>query len=144
MKFKRRRRPGRGGSAVELTPLIDVVFLLLIFFMVSTTFERESVLDVELPQAGGEQRRAGDAEIAVSVSAAGEFAVNDQRLPDGELDTLVAALAVHSGKRVVVAADAAARHDAVVRVLDAAGRNGLTEVRILTRQPAAETLDGAD
>ena len=145
MKFARRRRPGRGGSAVELTPLIDVVFLLLIFFMVSTTFVRESVLDVELPEADGDQPQRRAAEIEVRISAAGEYAVNDRRLADGELATLLGALSNATGERLVVAADASVRHEAVVRVLDAAGRSGLTQVRILTRQAkAADARDDAD
>lgn len=145
MKFRRRRRPGRGGSTVELTPLIDVVLLLLIFFVVSTTFVRQSVLDVQLPQADGGQpeRRASDIEIRIS--AAGEYAVNDRRLADGELATLLRALSSETGERLVVAADAAARHEAVVRALDAAGRSGLTQVRILTRQgEAKDARDDAD
>jgi len=136
--FRRRRRPGRGATTVELTPLIDVVFLLLIFFMVSTTFKRESVLAVELPDAQGTPRELAAAEITVRVDASGLVAVNDERLPDGEVGTVAEALERASGERVVVAADAAARHDAVVRVLDSAGRSGLTEVRILTeREPSA-------
>ncbi|MCY3812476.1 MAG: biopolymer transporter ExbD [Gammaproteobacteria bacterium] len=142
MKFSRRRRPGRGASTVELTPLIDVVFLLLIFFMVSTTFKRESALAVELPDAQGAPRESAAAEITVRVGASGSVAVNDELLPDGEVGTVAAALDRASGARVVVAADAAARHDAVVRVLDAAGRSGLTEVRILTARKAVEDHDG--
>lgn len=140
--FSRRRRTGRGASTVELTPLIDVVFLLLIFFMVSTTFKRESVLAVELPEAQGAPRELAAAEIMVRVGASGIVAVNDERLPDGEVGTVAGALARASGARVVVAADAAARHDAVVRVLDAAGRSGLTEVRIVTERRATEDGDG--
>lgn len=137
MTFGRRRRPGRGATAVELTPLIDVVFLLLIFFMVSTTFKRESVLAVELPGAQGAPRELAAAEIMVRVDAAGTVAVNDEFLPDGEVGTVADALGRASGARVVVAADAAARHEAVVRVLDAAGRTGLTDVRILTERERA-------
>ena len=140
--FSRRRRPGRGASTVELTPLIDVVFLLLIFFMVSTTFKRES-LAVELPAAEGASPELAAAEILVRVDATGTVAVNEERLPDGEVGTVAGALARATGTRLVVAADAAARHDAVVRVLDAAGRSGLTDVRILTeREPSAGEREG--
>lgn len=142
MTFSPRRRPDRGATTVELTPLIDVVFLLLIFFMVSTTFKRESVLAVELPEGQGAAREHAAAEIMVRVDASGAVAVNDERLPDGEVGTVAGALGKATGARVVVAADAAARHDAVVRVLDAAGRSGLTEVRILTEREPAEGRDG--
>ena len=140
--FRRRRRPGRGATTVELTPLIDVVLLLLIFFMVSTTFKRESVLAVVLPEAQGAFREQAAAEIMVRLDASGTVAVNDEQLPDGEVGTVAGALARASGERVLVAADAAARHDAVVRVLDAAGRSGLTDVRILTEREPVEDDDG--
>lgn len=143
MRFRRRRRTGRGEAAVELTPLIDVVFLLLIFFMVSTTFkgEEESVLAVELPEAEGAPVEMHEAAIAVRVGADGTVAVNDLLLADGEVETVAAALAAVPVARVVIAADAAARHDAVVRVLDAAGRTGLTDLTILTER-AGEGGDG--
>lgn len=140
--FRRRRRSGRGATTVELTPLIDVVLLLLIFFMVSTTFKRESVLAVELPQAQGAPREQAAAEIMLRLDASGTVAVNDEQLPDGEVGTVAGALARASGERVIVVADAAARHDAVVRVLDAAGRSGLTDVRILTEREPVEDDDG--
>ena len=140
--FRRRRRPGRGATTVELTPLIDVVLLLLIFFMVSTTFKRESVLAVELPEAQGAPPEQAAAEIMVRLDASGTVAVNDEQLPDGEVGTVAGALARAPGKRVLVAADAAARHDAVVRVLDAAGRTGLTDVRILSEREPVEDGDG--
>lgn len=140
--FRRRRRPGRGATTVELTPLIDVVLLLLIFFMVSTTFKRESVLTVELPEAQGAPLEQAAAEILVRLDASGTVAVNDEQLSDGEVGTVAGALASASGERVLVAADAAARHDAVVRVLDAAGRSGLTDVRILTEREPVEDDDG--
>ena len=95
--FRRRRRPGRGATTVELTPLIDVVLLLLIFFMVSTTFKRESVLAVELPEAQGAPREPAAAEIMVRLDASGTVAVNDEQLPDGEVGTVAGALARASG-----------------------------------------------
>ena len=142
MRFRRRRRTGRGEAAVELTPLIDVVFLLLIFFMVSTTFREESVLAVELPEADGAPVETVDAAIVVRIDADGAVAVDDVTLADGEVETVAAALRAAAGPRVAIAADAAARHDAVVRVLDAAGRAGLTEVRILTERATGEGGDG--
>ena len=132
MTFKRPRRVGQ-AVAVELTPLIDVVFLLLIFFMASTTFLRETELAVELPQANA-GNVPSPAAVEVRVDAAGRYAVNGVVLPDGEIDTLRRALAEQSdaGREVVVAADARTPHEAVVRVLDAAGRSGLTNIRIAT------------
>ena len=141
-------------ATVEVTPLIDVVFLLLIFFMVSTTFIRDAALAVDLPEAEGVRmdREAGD--IEVRVGAAGDYAVNGKPLTRNGPQTLLRALrdaqrdtqTASSDARVVVAADAAARHDAVVHVLDAAKRLGLTRIRILTQvrrsPPDEEAEDG--
>ena len=142
MTFKRPRRVGQ-AAAVELTPLIDVVFLLLIFFMASTTFLRESSLAIELPQAAGDGSSSAP-DVEVRVDARGRYAVNGRLLPDSDLDTLRQALAAETGAghRVVVAADAQAPHQAVVRVLDAAGRNGLTDIRIAAVPPSAGREDG--
>ena len=140
MKFRRRRRAGRGEVAVELTPLIDVVLLLLIFFMVSTTFKEESVLAIELPDADGVPADMGVSDIVVRIAADGAVAVNDERLADGETATVAGALSGATTDRLLVAADAAARHDAVVRVLDAARRSGLTDVRIVTEEPPREAV----
>ena len=144
MTFNRRRRTGRGFATVELTPLIDVVFLLLIFFMVSTTFTRESVLEVDLPDTVSAVPIGAAGDIEVRVDAAGGYAVDTRVLPGGDAVTLQGALREardgfgRPNPRVVVAADADARHEAVVVVLDAARQLGLTQVRILTeaRHPA--------
>ena len=135
MIFKRPRRAGQ-AVLVELTPLIDVVFLLLIFFMASTTFLRESELAIELPQAAP-ARASSAAEVEVRVDAAGRYAINGRPLPDSELKTLLDALAApaKAGHGVVVAADAQTPHQAVVRILDAAGRSGLTNIRFATVLP---------
>ena len=150
MTFKRPRRAGH-AAVVELTPLIDVVFLLLIFFMASTTFLRESQLAIELPQAASAPASSA-AHVEVRVDAAGRYAINGRLLPDGELKTLLDALAAQAkggqakgGQAVVVAADARTPHQAVVRVLDAAGRSGLTNVRIATvLPPGIESPEQAD
>ena len=141
MRFKRPRRVGQ-AVAVELTPLIDVVFLLLIFFMASTTFLRQAELAIELPQAGAGSVSA-TAAVDVRVDAAGRYAVDGIVLADGELDTLRQALTEQSGAagELVVAADARTPHEAVVRVLDAASQSGLTNVRIATLRPA-QALEG--
>ena len=144
MTFKRPRRVGQ-AVAVELTPLIDVVFLLLIFFMASTTFLRETELAIELPEADA-GRVPSTAAVEVRVDAAGRYAVDGALLPDSELETLRQALAEHSGttREVVVAADARTPHEAVVRALDAAGRSGLTNIRIATVRPAPALGGQAD
>ncbi len=140
MKFRRRRRDEVG---VDLTPLIDVVFLLLIFFMVSTTFIRETQLKIDLPEAKGELQEIKDDVIEITVDRNGDIAVNDQLLVNDETSTLVRALRQQLAQRkptthVIITADAKATHDNVVKAMDAAGRVGLSHISITTRQPEDE------
>jgi biopolymer transport protein ExbD len=140
MKFRRRRRDEAG---VDLTPLIDVVFLLLIFFMVSTTFIRETQLKIDLPEASGELQEIDDEIIEITVDRRGDYAVNASLLVNDEMDTLLRALReVMAQKdpstRVIITADANATHQAVIRAMDAAGRVGLSRISITTRQPEEE------
>lgn len=137
MNFRRRRRDEAG---VDLTPLIDVVFLLLIFFMVSTTFIRETQLKIDLPEASGELQEIEEDIIEITVDRRGDYSVNQQILVNNELDTLLRALRERLGEReptirVIITADANAAHADVVRAMDAAGRVGLSRVSITTRQP---------
>jgi biopolymer transport protein ExbD len=140
MNFRRRRRDDAG---VDLTPLIDVVFLLLIFFMVSTTFIRETQLKIDLPEASGELQEIEDDVIEITVDRRGDYAVNQQLLVNNEMDTLLRALRERMTERdpsarVIITADASAAHAAVVRAMDAAGRVGLSRISITTRQPEDE------
>ncbi|MEO9959830.1 MAG: biopolymer transporter ExbD, partial [Nisaea sp.] len=85
MKFKRQRSQEVG---VDLSPLIDVVFLLLIFFMVSTTFTRESHLNIELPEANGERSESEAELIDVVINAEGQYILNDRTLVNNRRETL--------------------------------------------------------
>ena len=141
MKFSRR---GRHEATVELTPLIDVVFLLLIFFMVSTTFIRETQLKIDLPEAAGELQEIEEEIIEITVDRLGDYAVNERLLVNNELHTLVRALEQvletegSAGSRLIITADANAAHQSVVRAMDAAGKVGLTRISITTQQPSEE------
>ena len=140
MKFRRRRRDEAG---VDLTPLIDVVFLLLIFFMVSTTFIRETQLEIDLPEADGALQEIDDEVIEISIDRRGDYAVNQRLLVNTEITTLLRALQLALGERppsmrVIITADANTSHQAVVRAMDAAGQVGLSRVSITTRQPEGE------
>ena len=137
MIFARRRRSGALASAVELTPLIDVVLLLLIFFTVSTTFLRQRALAVALPEASTASPAAVLLALVVEVDASGETLVDGRRLANA--GALVDALAAEheAGRPLLLAADRDARHHAVVRVLDAARRAGFVDVQLAARSPAA-------
>jgi len=136
MKF--RRRP-RTDISIELVPLVDVVLVLLLFFMVSTTFIRQTELKVALPEAKADPQQLDNDVVEVSISADGEYAVNGRLLVDNQLPTLMRALseAVNGDtrKHLVINADSDAHHQSVVRAMDAAGQLGLVHLSITTRNP---------
>ncbi len=123
---------------INLTPLIDVVFLLLIFFMVSTTFRKETELEIDLPRASEEPAPVEPRQLTVSIDAQGRYYVNETALMDDKPGTLrKAMLEVVGDKRdlpVTIRADGRTPHQAVVRVLDVAARLGLRRLGIATVQ----------
>lgn len=137
MNFRRTRR---AEVDINLTPLIDVVFLLLIFFMVSTTFTRETQLQLDLPEsASGEPVENQNLEqIEVLISAAGEVTINGKSLINPDLGNLQTALQREAGGNnsvpVVITADAKASHQSVITVMDAAGQQGFSRLRLTTNE----------
>lgn len=138
MKFRRQHREDIG---VNLTPLIDVVFLLLIFFMVSTTFTRETQLSIDLPEAQGKPKEATEQQIEILVDESGNYRVNGEALVDSSMRTLQAAIyKISAGDTTLpmtISADAQAAHQDVVQAMDAAGQMGFVHLSITTRQPAS-------
>ncbi|MEE2732730.1 MAG: biopolymer transporter ExbD [Pseudomonadota bacterium] len=136
MKFQ--RQPVEEVN-VNLTPLIDVVFLLLIFFMVSTTFTRERELTLELPQAVGEAAAEAPEFIEIQITVDGEYAVNQQRLVNRDRETLERALKRESEGNVdiplIITADANAAHQSVMTAMDVSGALGFTRLRLTAQQP---------
>lgn len=143
MKFRRQRSEEVG---VNLTPLIDVVFLLLIFFMVSTTFTRETQLSIDLPEATGVLREAQEKQIEILIDEAGSYRVNGKGLVDDRMRTLQAAIykiaAGDTTLPMIITADAQSSHQSVVRAMDAAGQMGFVHLSITTRQPTGSPADG--
>ena len=133
MNFRRRRDDEAG---INLTPLIDVVFLLLIFFMVSTTFERHGDIQLQLPSADREPARAEQPWIDILIDAAGTYYVDGQELVNRRPETLRRMLEQVLGERagdpVLIRADANVAHQSVVTALDVVGRLGVTSVSIAT------------
>lgn len=140
MKF-RRRKP-REVIDINLVSLIDVVFILLLFFVVTTTFTRESQLRIELPQAvtGTPETDAELRHLDIAISADGVFSVNDNVLPDTQLSTLVDALRNESaGDNTLplsISADGKTPHQAVITAMDAAGKLGFSHLRMTTVEAA--------
>lgn len=135
MKFRQVRRE---LPALNLTPLIDIVFLLLIFFMVTTSFSRETRLLVSLPEASGSAENAAES-IEVLVDREGGYAINGRRLVNAGVDSLVRGLELESGGDVsllvVLVADAEVQHQSVVSAMEAIGRAGFASLSIATREP---------
>ena len=134
----RRARPN--NPEVNLTPLIDVVFLLLIFFMVSTTFTKETHLQISLPEADGEASEMQADALEVLIGVDGGFTVNGQSLLNSQPETLRRALIDQAGDNrklpFIISADAKTPHQSVVTVMDVAGKLGFSALSITTQQPA--------
>ena len=123
---------------VDLTPLIDVVFLLLIFFMVSTTFNRETKISVDLPEASGEKLKIEKVVIEISIDSQGRYFVNQQLVTDNRVVTLKRAIrtALKEGAepQVIISGDKGASYEAAIRAMDAARQLGLTNINLATKQ----------
>ncbi len=130
----------REQPEINLTSLIDVVLLLLVFFMVSTSFVKEAEIKILLPEADLEPtQREIDAPLEIVVSAGGAYLVNGRQLVNNRRDTLYRAMRAVAGTDkdvpVTIRADASASHQAVVTVMEVAGQLGFTRVRIATVNP---------
>ncbi|HYJ39434.1 MAG TPA: biopolymer transporter ExbD [Steroidobacteraceae bacterium] len=130
-------RKGKEDPEINLIPLIDVALLLVIFFMLSSTFMQEGRLKIELPQASlaptGKQKVDP---IVVSVTQSGSYRVNDRELINSSPDTLRAAILEVAGadrdKPVTVRADGRATHQSVVSAMDVLGKLGFVRLNIAT------------
>ena len=140
MKF--RRKP-RETVDINLASLIDVVFILLLFFVVTTTFTRETQLRVDLPEAvsGSPSEDQSTKHLDIAISADGVFSVNDQLLPKNDLASLMEALQKESGGDtrlpLSISADGKTQHQAVITAMDAAGKLGFSHLRMTTVEAQA-------
>ena len=131
-------RPRRSDEPeINLIPFIDVLLVILIFLMLSTTFSKFTELKVNLPTADADRARDYPKEIIVGVSSDGRYTVAGQAVAGRDVASLGAALAVAAeGNReriVIVSADATAAHQSVINVLDAARRAGLARLTFATQ-----------
>jgi biopolymer transport protein ExbD len=131
-------RPGsRPEPEINLTSLIDVVLLLLVFFMVTTSFVRESELTIRLPEVADSVERSADIPVLeITVSATGQYFVNNRALIDSRAETLKAAIVRLipdlDVDNVTITADAEASHQSVVTAMDVAGKLGFVNISIST------------
>ena len=125
---------------MPIAPMIDVVFLLLIFFMVTTTFDRHARLKVSLPESSTKATQQKDEPLVLSIDAAGNYFLNDRQIINQQLETLKQALRKTIGEKnqdykdvaLVLRADANTPHQSVVRAMDAASQLGMTRLSIAT------------
>lgn len=141
MKFKQQSDE---GVDINLTPLIDVVFLLLIFFMVTTTFNRESELNINLPEATQKTKpQQEDKSLELVVDASGQYYINGRAVVNTQSQTLVAALgkAMDGSKdlALTIRADARTPHQSVVTAMDSAAKLGLSRIFIATTNILSES-----
>ncbi len=141
------RRPKEPDPEINLIPFIDVLLVVLIFLMLSTTYSRYSELQINLPVADADRLKEQPAEILVTVSADGRYAINRVPLDGRSIELLAAALQSAAGGAagasaaganapvVIVSADALAAHQSVINVLDAARRANLPRLTFATQLP---------
>ncbi len=138
MKFRIRHRE---EPEINLIPFIDVLLVVLIFLMLTTTFSPHTALQIRLPQAGQGPAKAAPFEIVVAVSPDGRYAVNGTTLGAVGVEPLVTTIRSeaqgHKDVQVVVAADALAPHQLVMNVLDAAKRAGVPKLAFAAQQEQA-------
>jgi biopolymer transport protein ExbD len=135
MNFRRRTLE---EPEINLIPFIDVLLVVLIFLMLSTTYSRYSELQINLPTADAERLKDRPTEILVSVTAEGRYLINHKPIEGRAVDLLAAELraaATGDGSVVIVSADAMAAHQSVINVLDAARRAGLPRLTFATQLP---------
>jgi biopolymer transport protein ExbD len=130
-----RTRP-RDEPEINLTSLIDVVLLLLVFFMVSTSFIKATEIRLQLPQAEAAPREEPATEIEIMISTAGDYFVDGKELVNRRPETLQRALEEVAGERrelpVTIRADGRASHQSVVTAMDIVGRLGFSRITIAT------------
>jgi len=134
---KFRRKP-RENVEINLASLIDVVFILLLFFVVTTTFTRETQLKVDLPEAasGTPPEQTELKQVEVLIGADGAYSVNGKALLESNLSNLMASLQKESdgdnSLPLIISADGKTPHQAVITAMDAAGKLGFSHLRITT------------
>ena len=131
------RRGARDEPEINLIPFIDVLLVVLIFLMLSTTYSKFTELQIKLPVADAEHQRDYPKEVIVSVSSDGRYVINRVAVEGRSLETLGAALVLgaKAGKDsvIIISADASATHQAVITVMEAARRNGFSQITFATQ-----------
>src|SRR5262245_19117215 len=135
MNFQRGRE--REPLEINLVPLIDVMMVILIFLMITTTYSKYTELQINLPTADAQKQLERPNELSVLVDAQGQYMINRAPVQSSDVQQLAAALRQGAGTLkepvVVISADAKATHQSVVRVMEAARLAGLTQITFTTQ-----------
>ncbi len=134
------RKSSRDEPEINLIPFIDVLLVVLIFLMLSTTYSKFTELQVKLPLADVEQQRDYPKEVIVAVSSDGRYMINKTLVEGRSIESLGAALvlAAKAGKDsvIIISADASSSHQSVITVMEAARRNGFVQMTFATQSAA--------
>ena len=134
------RKSSREEPEINLIPFIDVLLVVLIFLMLSTTYSKFTELQIKLPLADAEQQRDYPKEVIVAVSSDGRYMINKALVEGRSIESLGAALvlAAKAGKDsvIIISADASSSHQSVITVMEAARRNGFTQITFATQSAA--------
>ena len=132
------RSKSRDEVDLDMTPLIDVVFLLLIFFMVSTTFEHNSEINITLPSSSKDVTEKKSDAVNISLDAEGNVYINGEIIRNDQLETIKMALsdALIGSKEppIIINADSNATHQSVVKIMDVASQLGLFNITFATQK----------
>lgn len=133
------RQPRKEDPDISMAPLIDCVFLLLLFFAVTTSFTRQSEIAVNLPEASPVRQETPEPPLEIVIDAQGRYYVNNQLLINRQVDTLMKALEKQmEGKKetsLLITADGQTPHQSVITAMDAARQVGIVHVSLATREP---------
>ncbi|BCT67468.1 biopolymer transporter ExbD [Nitrosospira sp. NRS527] len=137
MNFQRGRQ--KEDPEINLVPMIDVLLVILIFLMITTTYSRFSELEISLPQAASDKSADHPNVIDISVNASGDYTVNRTPVKDSSMERLSEELRVAAGDRpdtvIVINADADATHQSVITVMEAARLAGYNHITFTTENP---------
>ncbi|SHL61637.1 biopolymer transport protein ExbD [Nitrosospira sp. Nsp11] len=137
MNFQRGRQ--KEDPEINLVPMIDVLLVILIFLMITTTYSRFSELEISLPQANSDKSAVHPNVIDISVSASGDYTVNRTPVKDSSMERLSEELRVAAADRpdpvIVINADADATHQSVITVMEAARLAGYNHITFTTENP---------
>lgn len=127
---------------VNITPLIDVVFLLLIFFMIATTFKKDANIQIDLPKATGAPIKHHAFNLEISIDSLGRYYVNNRRLRNNKIETLKLAIKETVGDRknphIVINSDKDTTYQSVMTAMDAVRQLGMNRFSLTVKQPQTE------